>query len=90
METFRWNSALIFRIFSPQEARNILKTPIRITGRPDCYFWSHSNKGQYTVRSAYEALTREDRQSKTQVSRKGETSWAGEVIKSGNSYGKLG
>ena len=77
ISNFRWKSTLIFRIFSSQEAGNILKIPISLTSRPDCYFWSHSKNGQYTVRSAYEALTKDDRQSKTQVSRMGETSWTG-------------
>ena len=71
ISNFRWKSTLIFRIFSSQEAGNILKIPISLTSRPDCYFWSHSKNGQYTVRSAYEALTKDDRQSKTQVSRMG-------------------
>ncbi|XP_027158169.1 uncharacterized protein LOC113759793 [Coffea eugenioides] len=77
ISNFRWKSTLIFRIFSSQEAGNILKMPISLTSRHDCYFWSHSKNGQYTVRSAYEALTKDDRQSKTQVSRMGETSWTG-------------
>ena len=35
---FRWKSTLIFRLFSSHEAAHILKTPISLTGRPDCYF----------------------------------------------------
>ena len=77
ISNFRLKSELIFRTFSSQDAGNILKTPISLTSRPDCYFWSPSKNGQYMVRSAYEALTKEDRQSKAQVSRLGETSWTG-------------
>ena len=51
--------------------------PISLTGRTYCYFWSLSN-GQYTVRSAYEAMTREDRQMEKDGRNKGETSWTAE------------
>ena len=61
ISNFRWNLQLIFRTFSTREAGKIIKIPVRLTGRPDCYVWSHSMNGQYTVRSAYEAIAREDR-----------------------------
>ncbi|XP_027109391.2 uncharacterized protein [Coffea arabica] len=77
ISNFRWKAPLIFRTFSPHEARNILKTSISVTSRPDRYFWSHSTNGKYTVRSAYEAFTKKDRQPNAQVSRLGETSWTG-------------
>ena len=77
ISNFRWNSVLIFRTFTQQEARTILKMPIIITGRPDTYFWSHSNNGHYTVSSAYKAMTRENGQLTAQVRLIGETNWTG-------------
>nr|XP_027081023.1 uncharacterized protein LOC113703745 [Coffea arabica] len=73
----RWNSPLVFRTFNTREAGQILKTPVSLTGRPDCYSWSYSTNGQYTVRSAYEAITREGKQQESNGRLKGETSWEG-------------
>lgn len=51
--------------------------PISVTKRPDCYYWRHGTTGKYTVRSAYEAFTAEDRMPKAPTSSLGETSWIG-------------
>ena len=75
ISSFRWKSPLIFRTFTPYEARNILKMPISVTNRPDCYYWRHGTTGKYTVRSAYEAFTAEDSMPNAPVSNLGETSW---------------
>ena len=77
ISNFRWNSPLIFRTFKAREAGQILKIPVSLTGRPDCYFWSHSENGQYTVSSAYEAITREKKQLVVSSKAKGEISWEG-------------
>nr|XP_027086517.1 uncharacterized protein LOC113708254 [Coffea arabica] len=88
ISNFRWKAPLIFRTFSPHEATNILKTSISVTSIPDCYFWSHSTNEKYTIKSAYEAFTKKNRQSNAEVSRLGERSWTRGATKSGNSYGK--
>ena len=77
ISNFRWNSPLIFKTFNAQEVGQILKIPISLTGRPDCYFWSRSVNGQYTVKSAYEAITREKKLLELNGKVKGETSWEG-------------
>ncbi|XP_027184267.1 uncharacterized protein LOC113782585 [Coffea eugenioides] len=74
---FRWNAPLVFRTFNPTEARQILKIPISLTSRPDSYSWSHSENGQYTVSSAYDAITRRKNWLEGNGRDKGETSWEG-------------
>ena len=78
ISNFKWTTTLIFRTFSSDEARKILRIPISLAGRPDSYFWSHSNTGQYTVKPAYKAMTRQDRQMEKRDSNKRETSSASE------------
>ena len=64
ISNFKWNRTLILRTFGPNEAGKILKIPISLARKPNSYFWSHSNKGQFTIRSTYEAMTREKRRGK--------------------------
>nr|XP_027096090.1 uncharacterized protein LOC113715987 [Coffea arabica] len=75
------------KIFNTREAGQILNTPVSLTGRPDCYSSSYSTNGQYTVRSAYEAITREGKQQESNGRLKGRQAGKEGVRKSGNSYG---
>ncbi|XP_071920756.1 uncharacterized protein [Coffea arabica] len=56
IEGYRWNRNLIFKNFKKEDAENILKIPISITGREDDFFWTENQKGEYTVQSGYKAI----------------------------------
>nr|XP_027060796.1 uncharacterized protein LOC113687374 [Coffea arabica] len=53
ISNFRWNRPLIFKTFCKEDADNILKIPISITGRDDNTFWTRNINGEYTVQSGY-------------------------------------
>ena len=53
ISNFRWNRHLIFKTFCKEDADNILKIPISITGRDDNTFWTRNINGEYTVQSGY-------------------------------------
>ncbi|XP_027174775.1 uncharacterized protein LOC113774437 [Coffea eugenioides] len=53
ISNFRWNRTLIFKTFCKEDADNILKIPISITGRDDNTFWTRNINGEYTVQSGY-------------------------------------
>ena len=76
ISNFRWNTTLIFKTFSLEEVRKILKIPISLARRPDSYFWSHNSTKQYTVRSTYEAMTGEQKQQERKANNERETSFA--------------
>ncbi|XP_027169605.1 uncharacterized protein LOC113769345 [Coffea eugenioides] len=48
-----WNRPLIFKTFCKEDAHNILKIPISITGRYDNTFWTRNINGEYTVQCGY-------------------------------------
>ena len=46
----------MFRLFNREDAENILRIPISLADKEDQYFWLHSRRGQYTVKSGYKWL----------------------------------
>ena len=62
IEGYRWNRNLIFKNFKKEDAENILKIPISITGREDNIFWTENQKGEYTVQSGYKAIQAKNEQ----------------------------
>ncbi|XP_071901071.1 uncharacterized protein [Coffea arabica] len=58
---FRWNKNAIFRIFNKDDAENILKIPISLSGVGDKHFCIHNRQGEYSMKSCYQALLKEEK-----------------------------
>lgn len=74
ISNFRWNYPLIFRTFNKKDAGNILKIPVSLASREDSNFWIHSPTGQYTAKTGYEGLSRNDKKLSNKNCPEGETS----------------
>lgn len=55
-DTNSWKRDLIFNIFNPYEAQQILNIPISLRLPGDCLTWHWEKDGNYSVRSAYHSL----------------------------------
>ncbi|XP_027158241.1 uncharacterized protein LOC113759861 [Coffea eugenioides] len=78
IHNFRRKRPLIFKLFQEEEAKKMLRIPISLANRDDCFFWPYSGNGQYTVAFAYKEISRQ--RSLQQQQR--------EVIGEGPSWGK--
>ncbi|XP_073363561.1 uncharacterized protein [Aegilops tauschii subsp. strangulata] len=57
-DTQQWDERLVRDIFSPDEAKIILATPVR-EEYEDFYAWFDDSKGQFSVKSAYKLYVKE-------------------------------
>lgn len=58
---FRWNRNEVYRRFNREDADNILKIPISLSNSGDKHFWIHSRHGEYSVKSCYQTLLKEEK-----------------------------
>lgn len=71
----RWNRCLVFKIFSKEDAENVLTIPINLVDREDSNFWKHSLNGVYSVSSGYKVLKGRGSSQQRDLQMGGETSW---------------
>ncbi|CDP00431.1 unnamed protein product [Coffea canephora] len=61
ISNFRWKRNEIYRRFNREDAENILKIPISLSRSGDMHFWTHCKNGEFSVKSCYQVLLKEDR-----------------------------
>ena len=71
ISNFKWNRNEVYRRFNREDAENILKIPISLSRVGYKYFWLHSKHVEYSVKSCYQVLLKEERRKESET--KGES-----------------
>ncbi|XP_071939215.1 uncharacterized protein [Coffea arabica] len=61
ISNFRWNRNEIYGRFNREDAENIMRIPISLSRSGDMHFWIRSKHGEYSVKSCYQVLLKEER-----------------------------
>ncbi|XP_056864246.1 uncharacterized protein LOC130511334 [Raphanus sativus] len=66
-ERKEWNIVLVQELVAAVDVPRILSLKVSRTGRRDDYTWSHTNSGNYTVRSGYDVAVKQRKQGENEA-----------------------
>ncbi|KAJ4904009.1 hypothetical protein Rs2_17960 [Raphanus sativus] len=66
-ERKEWNIDLVQELVAAVDVPRILSLKVSRTGRRDDYTWSHTNSGNYTVRSGYDVAVKQRKQGENEA-----------------------